>query len=52
MNVWRVNVQQTRIDSCIQHKKFTIDRRPKGPPIEKGDVLLLQLVLTDARRHY
>jgi hypothetical protein len=50
MNIWRLNVRETQIQSCIRHKKFAIAGRPRNPEIEKGDYLLLQLVATDASR--
>ncbi len=49
MNVWRLNVKSTQIGECIHSRKFAIARRPRNPEIQKGDLLLLQLGLTDAR---
>jgi 5-methylcytosine-specific restriction endonuclease McrA len=48
MNIWRLNVRETQIVECIKYKKFAIDKRPKNPEIQKGDILLLQLVVYDA----
>lgn len=50
MNIWRLNVKETQIQSCIRHKKFAIANKPRSPEVEKGDYLLLQLVATDASR--
>lgn len=44
MNIWRLNVRATQIEECIHSKKFALDTHP----IEKGDILLLQLVASDA----
>lgn len=48
MKIWRLNVRETQIGECIHHKKFAISARPKNPEIQKGDILLLQLVSSDA----
>jgi 5-methylcytosine-specific restriction endonuclease McrA len=50
MNIWRLNVRETQIQSCIRHKKFAIAVKPRSPEIDKGDYLLLQLVASDASR--
>ena len=50
MNIWRLNVRETQIASCIHNRKFAISNRPKNPEIASGDILLLQLVLSDANR--
>lgn len=50
MNIWRLNVKETQITSCIDNKKFAISYKPKNPEIVKGDILLLQLVVADANR--
>lgn len=50
MNIWRLNVKSTQIGECIRSRKFAVARRPRNPEIRKGDILLLQLGMTDARR--
>ena len=50
MNIWRLNVRETQIGECIQSKLFAIETRPRNPEIQKGDILLLQLVSVDAKR--
>ncbi|MDD5529721.1 MAG: HNH endonuclease signature motif containing protein [bacterium] len=48
MNIWRLNVRSTQITECINSWKFALDSKPRNPEIQKGDVLLLQLVASDA----
>jgi len=50
MNIWRLNVKVTQIGECIHSRKFAVDSRPRNPEMQKGDILLLQMVLVDARR--
>ncbi len=50
MNIWRLNVRLTQIGECVHSRKFAISRRPRNPEIRKGDILLLQLGSSDARR--
>jgi hypothetical protein len=50
MNIWRLNVRESQIQSCIGHKKFAIGGKPRNPEVEKEDYLLLQLVAADASR--
>lgn len=50
MNIWRLNVRDIQIAECIHWKKFAFDNPPRNPEVQKGDILLLQLVLADARR--
>ena len=50
MNLWRLNVKETQLASCIHHKKFAIAGKPRNPEINKGDYLLLQLVSADAHK--
>lgn len=50
MKIWRLNVKETQITSCIHNKMFAISNKPRNPEIEKGDLLLLQLVLMDAKK--
>jgi hypothetical protein len=44
----RLNVQFTQIEECIRTSLFAADALPKNPPLEAGEILLLQLVKTDA----
>lgn len=46
----RLNVQFTQIEECIQKSMFAIDMLPRNPPLERGEELLLQLTMADARR--
>jgi hypothetical protein len=46
----RLNVQFTQIDECISKSLFALPNLPANPPLRKGEELLLQLVLQDARR--
>ncbi|MDD2890878.1 MAG: HNH endonuclease [bacterium] len=48
MNIWRLNVRTSQITECIHSKKFALDSKPRNPEIQKGDILLLQLVASDA----
>ncbi len=50
MNIWRLNVKSTQIEECIREEKFALPSRPRNPEIQKDDLLLLQLVATDAKR--
>jgi len=50
MNIWRLNVREIQIAECIHWRKFAFDNPPRNPEVQKGDVLLLQLVLADARK--
>lgn len=50
MDIWRLNVKETQIGECIQSKLFAIETKPRNPEIQKGDILLLQLVSADAKR--
>ncbi|MFA5393348.1 MAG: HNH endonuclease signature motif containing protein [Candidatus Ratteibacteria bacterium] len=50
MNIWRLNVRETQIEECIRNRRFAFDTRPRNPEIHRGDVLLLQLVLADAKK--
>ena len=45
----RLNVQHTQIDECIKLSMFAVDQLPTTNPLKKGEELLLQLVLQDAR---
>jgi hypothetical protein len=46
----RLNVQLSQIEECIRKSKFALPSLPRTPPIARGEALLLQLVLDDARR--
>ena len=50
MNIWRLNVKETQIGECIHNRLFAIRTRPRNPEIQKGDILLLQRVSTDAKK--
>jgi hypothetical protein len=45
----RLNVQFSQIEECIRTSLFAVSTLPANPPLEKGEELLLQLVLQDAR---
>lgn len=44
----RLNVRFSQIEECIRTSLFALDNLPRNPPLEKGEVLLLQLVKEDA----
>jgi hypothetical protein len=46
----RLNVQIGQIEECIRTSLFAVDALPRNPPLEKGELLLLQLVKADAVR--
>jgi hypothetical protein len=46
----RLNVQFSQIDECISKALFALPNLPATPPLRKGEELLLQLVMQDARR--
>lgn len=46
----RLNVRFAQIEECIQKSLFALPSLPANPPLERGEELLLQLVLEDARR--
>jgi hypothetical protein len=48
--VRRLNVQFTQIEECIRTALFAVDSLPRNPPLERGEILLLQLVKQDAER--
>ncbi|MFA5031443.1 MAG: HNH endonuclease [bacterium] len=48
MNIWRLNVGESQMAECIKSWTYAIYRRPKNPEIQKGDILLLQLLASDA----
>lgn len=45
----RLNVQFSQIEECIRKSLFALPALPANPPLQKGEPLLLQLVLRDAR---
>lgn len=46
----RLNVQFTQIEECIRTSLFAVDSLPRNPPLERREVLLLQLVKADAQK--
>jgi hypothetical protein len=46
----RLNVRQAQIDECIRSSMFALSERPQNPELQPGELLLLQLVKTDAIR--
>ena len=46
----RLNVRFSQIDECISTSLFALDNLPRNPPLESGELLLLQLVKEDAER--
>jgi hypothetical protein len=44
----RLNVRFSQIEECIRTSMFAVDGLPASPPLERGEVLLLQLVKADA----
>ena len=46
----RLNVRTAQITECIQKSKFALPARPKTPPLQPGELLLLQLVRSEAER--
>jgi hypothetical protein len=46
----RLNVQFSQIEECIRKSLFALPALPANPPLERGEELLLQLVMQDARR--
>jgi hypothetical protein len=46
----RLNVRFSQIEECISKSLFALDAIPKNPPLEVGELLLLQLVKEDAER--
>lgn|GEM_PF-506468 len=44
----RLNVRLAQIDECIRSSMFALDVRPANPALERGELLLLQLVKQDA----
>lgn len=45
----RLNVQFAQIEECIRTSLFAVPGLPRNPPLQEGEELLLQLVLSDAR---
>ena len=46
----RLNVRFAQIEECIRTALFAVDSLPRNPPLERGEILLLQLVKEDAER--
>lgn len=46
----RLNVQFSQIEECIRKSLFALPSLPANPPLQKGEELLLQLVMSDARK--
>lgn len=46
----RLNVREAQIDECIRESMFALSENPRNPSLQPGEPLLLQLVMTDARR--
>lgn len=44
----RLNVRFSQIEECIRTSLFALDFLPRNPPLQKGELLLLQLVKEDA----
>lgn len=44
----RLNVREAQIDECIATSMFALSQRPRNPELQQGELLLLQLVKTDA----
>jgi hypothetical protein len=47
--VRRLNVQFSQIEECIRKSLFALPALPRNPPLARGEPLLLQLVVQDAR---
>lgn len=46
----RLNVQFSQIEECVSTALFALDALPRNPPLQKGELLLLQLTKDDAGR--
>lgn len=46
----RLNVRTAQIAECIQKSMFALPARPQTPPLQSGELLLLQLVRAEAER--
>jgi hypothetical protein len=46
----RLNVRPAQIDECIQQSMFAFSYKPQNPALQPGELLLLQLVKTEAAR--
>lgn len=44
----RLNVREAQIDECIAMSMFALSQKPRNPELQQGELLLLQLVKTDA----
>jgi hypothetical protein len=45
-----LNVRYSQIEECIEKALFAVDGLPRNPELEPGELLLLQLVKSDAER--
>jgi 5-methylcytosine-specific restriction endonuclease McrA len=46
----RLNVRSAQINECIQKSMFALSSQPQTPRLQKGELLLLQLVRTEAEK--
>lgn len=46
----RLNVREAQIDECIRESMFALSENPRNPELQVGELLLLQLTMSDARR--
>lgn len=46
----RLNVRFTQIEECIEKAIFAVDSLPRNPALQRGEILLLQMVKNDAAR--
>jgi hypothetical protein len=46
----RLNVRTAQIAECIQKSMFALPAKPKNPPLQPGELLLLQLVRSEAEK--
>src|SRR5579859_6630779 len=44
----RLNVRQAQIQECTKKRLFALNVKPRTPELEKGELLLLQLVKNEA----
>jgi hypothetical protein len=46
--VRRLNVRFSQVEECIRTSLFAVDSLPQSPPLQRGEVMLLQLTKDDA----